>query len=332
MTPQAITNPIHWPDKPGQPGFSILRDESSKLFFFLLNDPSGKILLSSKGELTIGKCESKLNELIRLIQSGGHPVPKYDGKLFYFLVLNHQDEPIARSRFFDTKEAQEGGIQYLIDQINEVSLVKKSMVPQPSPQIPMKEPSSSYEEPAKYSFRVDFYPTEDRMMLRGKIEYTRTREKMAFKGIDESTILAFMKKYLPKIKEQKDPDLNKAAMIKEIETMQQELMDSLKLNFLENHQATTKKSFAHDAHLQLEIDMEKAHARLLYQVEVHSLTKQSKEQVLNDMGQTNQVGKLILPIDLSQMGNSIIRLIVRVKLLEKDEMSKPLYAERMLQV
>lgn len=205
MTIQNSPIDVHWPTKPGRPGFHLVKDKSSGLFYFTLNDPAGKLLLSSKGsgnEMSFKTILPKIQQLV----AQRFPVKKQkDGQRYYFMVEDQDGNTLLRSRFFDLSNEMDSAIHYYEEQVAETTHAISNTTA-----LPLKENNPDIAQQSKFSFRIDFYQNDPEGLLHGRIEHLATKEKQVFKGVDEPLLMGFIRHFLPT--QQQVPPLPKPAM------------------------------------------------------------------------------------------------------------------------
>lgn len=182
-------------------GFELIYRNNGFLFFY--KDEDENILLQSEVFLTAKDRNTGIEVLLQNIQQENKVFfKKADDKLYYFIVKQNDDSTIARSVTFDTEDQAERAlvifknkIYQLFQEQPQVSC-KTAIIPTLQHDEELKE-NYKNSTPSRYSFRIDFYRSEDEKQLFGKLEYPLTKEKIHFKGLNKEKIFQFIQSKLP---------------------------------------------------------------------------------------------------------------------------------------
>ncbi|MCB0375143.1 MAG: hypothetical protein KDD04_04430, partial [Sinomicrobium sp.] len=161
--------------------------KGKKHYFSILREDGKKALLTSKG---YGSAKTRDNGLQTFINNLERLEQEEKNDHFYFLVKTGNNHILAKSvPFFSDHERQQA-----IDLLMQLFDEQEGTVPA---EAEAEEEQKTADLPPKYSFRLEFYVSEEQKPVRGKIEYPFTKEKKAFNGIDMATIETFLRNYLP---------------------------------------------------------------------------------------------------------------------------------------
>ncbi|NJK83877.1 MAG: hypothetical protein HC912_08770 [Saprospiraceae bacterium] len=133
-----------------------------------------------------------IEEILQIFNNEQNLQVKNNNNLFYFVVTNSKDLPIARSTIFDTQNQVEKALIVFKQKMAEVAFPQ--VEPNKEETLPATLVSPIYESiPNRFSFRVDIYRSEDDQTIFGKIEYSLTQERINFNGLDGEKITDFMR-------------------------------------------------------------------------------------------------------------------------------------------
>ncbi|MCB0633397.1 MAG: hypothetical protein R2824_34515 [Saprospiraceae bacterium] len=167
-----------------------LFSKGKKHYFSILRQDGKKAILTSKG---YGSAKTRDNGLQTLIKNLDRLELEEKNDFFQFFVKTGNNHIIAKSVPFSSDEERQQAVDFLIRLFAEQE--------NPAPIEAEEVENATPDLPPKYSFRLEFYVSEEQKPVRSKIEYPFTRAKKAFDGIDMATIESFLKSYLPHTEE-----------------------------------------------------------------------------------------------------------------------------------
>ncbi len=184
-----LTVPIAGKDKEG---FELFDKEN--VYFFYYKDEYENILLQSKPFENEDDRANGIEEILQIFTIEKNIQIKNNNNLFYFVVKDNKNLPIARSSIFDTQNQVEKAL-IVVKQKMAAIVSSKSEPIEKIPILPAN-PIMHIQEtniPNRFSFRVDVYRSEDDQTIFGKIEYSLTQERINFSGLDGEKITHFMR-------------------------------------------------------------------------------------------------------------------------------------------
>lgn len=173
-----------------------LFQKGPKHYFSILGKDGKKAILTSKG---YGAAKTRDNGFQTFIKNLDRLEQDERNDFFYFYVKTGNNQVIAKSVPFSSDDERQQATDFLMqvfeEQDNPASGEEKE-----------KLEDNTVDLPPKYSFRLEFYVSEEQKPVRGKIEYPFTKEKKTFDGIDMQAIETFLKNYLPFPEDPAKPD------------------------------------------------------------------------------------------------------------------------------
>ncbi len=213
MNPQKDTYDFDYEAPYRQPGFITFKTEKGAFFRFL--DEEGKdVLFSQKYASTKSRDNGMESVKINSGNADRYRRVEENGKFYFILkAANHQE--IARSRKYSNELEMEaalilfknycdkGAFEHKENPIPKLStnISTKTKSPKKPPKktvpskvmVPTKEFSNT-----KAAFRLELYHNDENSPISGIITNLHTDKKQNFKGLDETTIIDFIKSNLPK--------------------------------------------------------------------------------------------------------------------------------------
>ena len=178
-----------------QPGFEVFQQASGTFWFFHGNDVEGLPALFSQPYSSSDAAHRGLNAAIVLLKKQPAAV-REDSTGWYFTLQSGNNQELARSRPFPDREQCEKMQRYF----QKVAGSPNPLVKQPgkvAKNAKQQGKTGAQDFPARYSFRLFFYPTGKNMPLSGRIEHIQNQEQATFKGLDGAAIAAFLQQQIP---------------------------------------------------------------------------------------------------------------------------------------
>jgi uncharacterized protein YegP (UPF0339 family) len=210
------------------PGFVFFQGEGDGQFYFYFNAPAGNTLFFSEGYESEKSRNAGHNSVLKNASiTQRYTTIKKEPPYFFILKAGNHKE-IGRSCNFDSVEQANLAMEWFSRNVNkktasfEAIKWSTSTIKNAPSKVTTKVPSSrsiTVEEarakqqqakaadtaskgitvehlpinPVKYHFRIDLYPDTQSGVIRGKIEDVLTNEKLSFVGLDDETIMQFIK-------------------------------------------------------------------------------------------------------------------------------------------
>lgn len=317
-------------------GFELFDKED--VYFFYYKDEYENILLQSKPFENEDDRAYAIEEVLQIFTNEKNIQIKNNSNLFYFVVKDSKDLPIARSTIFDTQNQVEKALV----------VFKQKMVAIAFPQSePIKEierfsaksiiPIYETNIPNRFSFRVDVYRSEDDQTIFGKIEYSLTQERINFNGLDGEKITHFMRSkiciptstlsldtYLDsngtdtriESHDKRSPinTLPKPATTNKIAFSHQVQKSNLEISLLKDNFILSNQCLVQNEQYHLEIAIENMREEsCLLNIFVKSLSSNYRNTINEIQCKTDSHGKLIVPFYTEGLTEGLFQMVVTIR-------------------
>ncbi|MCB0557247.1 MAG: YegP family protein [Phaeodactylibacter sp.] len=326
MLSQTEKYDLSQPSASGKAGFESFRNDNKGLYYFHFNDAQGQALLYSQGYTSNKSRDSGLASVKKNMLLKDRLEFHTEGKARFFTVKAGNNQEIARSRFFQSREEMEKAVRHMLGELKEgqSSTVAARQAPVKAPKLE-EEP---VHKPSKFSFRLDFYKPSLEESLRGRIEYVLNPEsRVAFEGIDINKIQAFLYQHLP---------VDKEVALPGHEIPEETIPENADINILSQGVLSKSPVLSHAASFEvaLKVNREKeltGPATFEMQVYAHSLEEGNWVLIGEQEGRLPETGQVVAPAITTTLHPGAYRLIASLKLHEKNGDAK-VRGSRLIQI
>lgn len=323
--------PIHTlaPHSSQKLGIQIEQAKRNKKYFFQLNNHLGEGVLFSQPYSTQKASDNGIATVLKnLLDSRKIKRETQKGKHFFILKAgNHQE--IGRSKIFDSPSEMEKYIALLQDHALKEKPGKTASQPiapsadviiaTPKP-LPRKAAPEKKLSAPKATFKISFYNLEGDNPLQGKIEYPFEETRQTFTGLDEKTIMDFIKKHLRR--DQKDKPIPQ----KNIKKYWEEDLKNIQI-LIDNQPTTTsalKKEVPFDLLIPIPSTNLKKTSNTYVDAEIEAFVFLTGEQTMIGRlsGQKLTKSFIQVPVVARFLVAGIYRLFIKVTLKGESEKSR----------